>query len=130
MSGKKVFGIILLLIGTSALLGLLGIHIGGIVSMAVGVLLIVYGLKQWRADREIWGGILIIIGVLFLVGSLPMLISLVIGAALVYAGYKLFTNDSGSKSYGPHEPTSTPDAKPLDDPFDEEWEKVMKSAQS
>ena len=127
MSGKKVLGLILLLLGAATLFGLLGIHIGGITSMVVGVLLIGYGWKRWQDDHKGWGACLMVLGLLFFVGSVPTLISLGIGVALVYAGYRLLTNRSEPTTYDPDGPVSTPPLKPMADPFDEEWEKVMKS---
>lgn len=125
MTGKKVFGVILLLIGASALLGMLGIHIGGIISMAIGVILIGYGMKQWKAGKQVWATILLCIGILMLIGSLPMVFTLLLGAAFVYFGYKLITDDSGSGPEAPHTVPPHPHAG-LNDPFDEEWEKIMK----
>lgn len=127
MSGKKVLGLILLLLGASALLGLLGIHVGGIISLVVGALLLAYGWKNWQEDRKGWGACLIVLGLFFLLGSVPTLISLAIGVALVYAGYRLFTNNGDPTSFHSDDPLTTPPVKPVDDPFDEEWEKVMKS---
>ncbi|MDQ0340675.1 lia operon protein LiaI [Caldalkalibacillus uzonensis] len=127
MSGKKLLGLLLLLIGASALLGMLGIHVGGLISLAIGALLIAYGAKQWKAGSRIWGGIVLGFGLLILVGSLPVVLSLLLGVALIYAGYKLITNEPDSPSHTSPSSGYKPVDETLDDPFDEEWENIMKS---
>lgn len=127
MSGKKVFGLILLLVGASALLGLLGIHIGGIVALAIGVILVGYGFKQWKEGRPIWAAILLFLGIMVLLGSLPMVFTLLVGVLLVYFGYRLFTNEANSPPDAPHTVPPYPHGD-LDNPFDDEWEKIMKSS--
>lgn len=128
ISGKQLAGCILLIFGVAALLGMLGLNVGGLVSLIIGALLVYYGFKQWRKDNKAWGGFCLIIGAMFLLGSVPFVLSLLIGGLLVYFGYKwMRQDDAGSNDGGGAGPTRRTSGH-LDDPFDEEWERMMRSA--
>lgn len=130
MTGKQIGGLILLVIGGSVLLGMLGIHVGGLISLVLGVLLIVYGIKKWKENSHFWAGIVLILGTLFIIGSIPIVMSLLIGGLLVYWGWRFIqSNDGyhvGQKPTPSHSVAGSTMTKPISDPFDEEWERLMK----
>lgn len=129
MSGQNLFGLILLILGIVALLGVLGLSVGGLIPLVLGTLLVYYGWQKWNQEHKFSGAILLGLGILFLIGSIPMAISILVAAVLLYFGYQLLTGNEGSsdsyRSRNKHK-RSTND-KGLHDPFDEEWERVMKS---
>ncbi len=89
--GKVFGGILLILIGVSILLSLIGIHLGGIIGFAIGAWLLYWGYCNWK-EKGKWSFssiLLLILGGLILLGGLGGMMSLLIGAALVYGGYRL-----------------------------------------
>lgn len=133
MSGKQICGILLCIIGGTVLLGLIGVQIGGLFSLMIGGVLVYYGLKKWQEERRLVAGFLLIIGAIFLLSSIPIVLSIIVGGLLTYAGYRMVrsnasgSTDSGSYFAGKNKNISRP-GRSLGDPFDEEWEQLMKSS--
>ena len=130
MSGKKFFGLILLVFGIVALLGVLGFSVGGVIPLVLGLLLVCYGWKKRKQEHKLTGAVLLGLGILFLIGSIPMVVSMFVAAVLLYFGYHMLTGNehSGGSCRTRHESKSYTENNGLDDPFDEEWEQLMKSA--
>ncbi|SFG38500.1 hypothetical protein SAMN05660649_01511 [Desulfotomaculum arcticum] len=130
MSGKKFFGLILLVLGIVALLGVLGFSMGGLIPFVLGILLVYYGWKKRNQEHRFTGAVLLGLGILFLIGSIPMAVSMLVAAVLLYFGYQMLTGneDSGSSCKTRSESKRHTEDSGLDDPFDEEWERLMKSA--
>ncbi len=129
MSGKQIFGVILLVFGFSALLGLLGVHLGGLLSFVLGIFMVICGFRKWHEQSRVLGLSLLIFGGLLLLGSVPLLLSLFIGGILVYFGFQLIRHDRDS-SPSNDQSSGAVEKAPLHDPFDEEWERMMKSAKT
>ncbi|WP_100406552.1 hypothetical protein [Bacillus solitudinis] len=127
-SGKAVGGFILILIGISLIFSLIGVHLGGLIGIALGVGGLYWGFSIYR-ERGRWSFssiVLIVIGAMILFGGLGGIISLVIGAGLVYGGYRLI------KPRQEEELDLSDDtewAKPVStyDSIDEEFARLMKN---
>lgn len=132
MSGKQFFGFILLVLGIVALLGVLGFSVVGLIPLVLGILLVYYGWKKWNQEHRFTGAVLLGLGILFLIGSIPMAISVLVAAVLLYFGYQMLTGngDSGGSYRTRNESKRDTGDNGLDDPFDEEWERLMKSAKT
>ncbi|WP_347490249.1 hypothetical protein ABDB91_03465 [Desulfoscipio sp. XC116] len=130
MSAKKSFGLVLLVLGIVASLGVLGFSVGGLIPLVLGILLVYYGWKKRRREDRITGTVLLGLGILFLIGSIPMAVSMLVAAALLYFAYQMLTGseNSGGSCGTRNESKRYTEDNGLDDPFDEEWERLMKSA--
>ncbi|OLO36452.1 hypothetical protein BTR23_15415 [Alkalihalophilus pseudofirmus] len=130
-TGKTVFGIILLFIGANLFLKTLGIQIGGLLGLAISVLLIIYGYRKMKSDTgsNIFGMAILIFGLLLAIGHVHIFAGIFIAALIIYFGYRLFT---GEKNKNPFEKdreevavTSSDEMKSSTDAFDDEWNKFL-----
>ncbi|WP_088102658.1 LiaF transmembrane domain-containing protein [Halalkalibacter urbisdiaboli] len=90
-TGKAVGGFLLILIGASLVLSLLGIHLGGLLGVILGIALVYWGYNIYQ-ERGRWSFssvALIALGAIILFGGLGGIMSLLIGIGLVYGGYRL-----------------------------------------
>src|SRR5699024_7913528 len=123
--GKIIGGMLLLAIGASIFFGVFGIQIGGLISFAIAIALVVIGLKQLKEGHQVFGIIVLIVGAMMLIGSIPFLISLVIAGVCIYFGWKLL---KGHDNHDPDPaPTYTGDVidhqhVDVDSHFDAEWD--------
>lgn len=93
---KKLGGFLFILIGVTVLLGLIGIHLGSIVGLAIGSWLLYWGYSRSQ-EKERWtlsSIVLVAVGALIIFGGLGGVASLLFGILLVYAGYKLIKPES------------------------------------
>ncbi|MFC0473680.1 hypothetical protein ACFFHM_25010 [Halalkalibacter kiskunsagensis] len=124
--GKIVGGLLLILIGASVLLGMIGINLGGIIGLAIGGGLVYWGYAKWQEKGQCsFGSILLIaFGAIILLGGLGGIVSLLLGAFLVYGGYKLIQpKDKGLEVDLSKESATKHTAY---DTIDEEFEKLLK----
>ncbi|WP_085522533.1 LiaF transmembrane domain-containing protein [Tuberibacillus sp. Marseille-P3662] len=130
MTGKVVAGLILLTLGIITLFGMLGIHLGGIISLILGVVLTYYGWKHIQNQHPILGWIVLIIGLMLLVGSLPFMIAAVLSIGCIYLGWRLMKHpDNRDKpaAEGPEVDIHFDDHNDNGEHFDMEWNKIMKN---
>ncbi|GAE35685.1 hypothetical protein [Halalkalibacter akibai] len=91
ITGKVIGGILLMFIGANIVLGMLGIHIGGLLGLVIGGCLLYFGYSKYK-EKGKWsfGSILLgLLGAIILLGGMGGLVGLAIGALLVYGGYQL-----------------------------------------
>lgn len=125
-SVKTFGGVLLILLGASILLGMFGIHLGGIVSLAIGAWLIYWGYSKWqeKGEASFTSVALLIIGSIIVVGGLGGIVSFLIGAALVYGGYRLLKRNDDDELLDDDRFIEAP-LKTTYDLIDEEFEKLM-----
>ncbi|KAA6450610.1 protein liaI [Bacillus swezeyi] len=124
INGKSVIGFFLILFGISLFFG--GGHFGGLITGAIGAVLIYYGIKKWKEGRQFAAVILAIIGIMFLGGSLPFLIGIALAAAMVYFGWKMMKQDGKQEENIYYSENTEPSAASYDTGFDAEWEDFLK----
>ncbi|MED2941630.1 protein liaI [Bacillus swezeyi] len=124
INGKSVIGFFLILFGISLFFG--GGHFGGLITGAIGAVLIYYGIKKWKEGRQFAAVILTIIGIMFLGGSLPFLIGIALAAAMVYFGWKMMKQDGKQGESIYYSEKNEPSAASYDTGFDAEWEDFLK----
>ncbi|MFC7395416.1 LiaF transmembrane domain-containing protein [Scopulibacillus cellulosilyticus] len=127
---KSLVGIILLLIGAVAFLGMLGIHIGGLIPFALSVILIYYGGKKLKTSstggQKAIGVTALIIGILMFVGLLPLLVTLAISAVLIYFGWKLIKDTKEPAPTLSGETVNNYKNVKFESSFDTEWKDFLK----
>lgn len=129
-SAKMFGGVLLILIGASLLLSMIGIHLGGLIGLAIGAWLLYWGYSKWQ-QKGGWSFLnifLLTIGSLFMIGSLGGVISLLIGIALMYGGYKLLKSKQVFKD--DEIVVERRSTKSTYDTIDEEFVKLMKEKQT
>ncbi|MFC0561797.1 hypothetical protein [Halalkalibacter alkalisediminis] len=90
-TGKVIGGILLVFIGASILLGMLGINLGGLFGLVIGGCFIYWGysISRDKGKWSIMSILLVALGTVIFLGGIGGVVSLVIGAFLVYGGYKM-----------------------------------------
>ncbi|MDE5414986.1 LiaF transmembrane domain-containing protein [Alkalihalobacterium chitinilyticum] len=129
-TGKAIVGIILLFIGANLFLQTLGIQIGGLIGLAISVLLIIYGYRKMKSDHgsNLLGMAILIFGLLLAIGHLHIFTGIFIAAMIIYFGYRLVTGEKTKRVVDQDEEVaaSTSDASQTSkDAFDEEWNKFL-----
>ena len=126
---KTVVGIVLLIIGGNLFLNMLGIHLGNVIGLVIGVLLVFYGYQKWKGEdgngSKLIGLITLLFGTLLLLGSTKMLGGIIVAAIIIYFGYRMLISSTNS-NVGVHmEKDMVQDN--WTDSFDEEWQRIMKN---
>ncbi|HEU5138665.1 MAG TPA: protein liaI [Bacillales bacterium] len=130
ITGKFIGGIALVLLGGWLLLGMFGVHLGGLIALLFGIVLICFGVKKLKQDHKVLGVISLIFGFMFLGGSLPFLISLALAAVCIYFGWKLIKqerhqSEPAAAYSGDTEFMDYRNVK-VEDSFDREWEDFLR----
>ncbi|WP_216829397.1 LiaF transmembrane domain-containing protein [Alkalihalobacterium elongatum] len=129
-TGKAILGIVLLFIGANLFLQTLGIQIGGLIGLAISILLIIYGYQKLKSDEgsNLLGMAILIFGLLLAIGHLHIFVGVFIATMIIYFGYRLVTGEK-SKSLVDQEQevaATTSDAtNKSKDAFDDEWNKFL-----
>ncbi|MGO4887328.1 LiaF transmembrane domain-containing protein [Anaerobacillus sp. MEB173] len=127
-SAKTVFGMILLLIGVSIVLQLIGISIGYLLRMIIPILLIIYGYKKWNLAetkfQKFFGMIVLLFGVLLLLGAAHLFIGLIVAGLIMYFGYSIMKGKQDD-SVVKNDPIEVKGQRESKDLFDEEWDRFM-----
>ncbi|MFK3938586.1 LiaF transmembrane domain-containing protein [Alkalihalobacillus sp. NPDC078783] len=114
-------GIVLMTIGVIILLGLIGVHLGGLIPLALGLALMYWGFKKYQRVGGLSAGsiVLFIIGGLFALSGVGALIPFFIASLLLYFGYRSIKSDDDSDdtSYSPYQMKDVKRKKTLDEEF-------------
>lgn len=88
-------GIVLITIGVIILLGLIGVHLGGLVPLALGLALLYWGFKKYQRVGGLSVGsiFLFIIGGMFALSGVGALIPFFIASLLLFFGYRYLKSD-------------------------------------
>ncbi|HET7578228.1 MAG TPA: protein liaI [Bacillales bacterium] len=126
-TGKTIIGILLVAFGLCAFFGMFGIHLGGLIGLAIGIALACFGIKKLKEGRKGAGIIALIIGLMFLGASLPFLIGLAFAVACIYFGWKMIKKDDhhSEPAYSGNANTAYKEVE-LTNNFDEEWKDFMR----
>ncbi|MEB1808004.1 MAG: hypothetical protein LPK26_12060 [Bacillaceae bacterium] len=129
-TGRAIVGIILLFIGANLFLQTLGIQIGGLIGLAISVLLIIYGYRKMKSDHgsNLLGMAILIFGLLLAIGHLHIFAGIFIAAMIIYFGYRLVTGEKTKRVVDQDEEVaaSTSEAPQTSkDAFDDEWNKFL-----
>lgn len=132
-SGKSIVGIALLIFGGLVFLGMFGIHLGGIIAFLIALGLVYYGVKKLKTSatggQKAIGIIALVIGIMMFVGSLPLLITLLFSAMLIYFGWKMIKKDRGDMEPEPaysSEAGHIREKVEVENNFDSEWKDFLK----
>ncbi|MDQ0205323.1 LiaF transmembrane domain-containing protein [Alkalicoccobacillus murimartini] len=114
-------GIVLIIIGSFILLGMIGVHLGGLVPFALGLGLIYWGYKKYQQKGGLSAGsmILFIFGGLITLSGVGALIPFFIGCLLLFFGYQYMKGDQDDTDSDLHVTpnTVTPKRRSLDEEF-------------
>lgn len=91
MEGKKVLGIVLAVVGGIFVLNFFGIHLGNLIGLLFGVIMVGLGIVGWSNNKKWLGGIIAVIGGFIVLGNMGGIIKLAIVIALIVFGISLFT---------------------------------------
>lgn len=122
----KVFGgLVLIILGASFFLGMIGIHIGGFISLAIGAWLMYWGYSIWqeKGGASFSSVFLLTVGGIIAIGGLGGLFSLLLGIALIYGGYRLLKKNEND--YDLHVDDIEEKSTSTYDFIDAEFEKLM-----
>ncbi len=93
MNGKSALGVLLVIVGSIAVLNFVGVHFGAIFGFLLPFILIGLGIVGWTNNKKWIGGILIAIGGMIIFGKLGGIILLLLAIGLIVAGVSLFKKD-------------------------------------
>jgi predicted membrane protein len=93
MNGKSALGVLLVIVGSIAVLNFIGINFGAILGFLLPFILIGLGIVGWMNSKKWIGGILIVIGSMMLLGKLGGIIMLALAIGLIVVGVGLFKKD-------------------------------------
>ncbi|MFV8826893.1 LiaF transmembrane domain-containing protein [Alkalihalobacterium sp. APHAB7] len=129
-TGKAIVGIILLFIGANLFLQTLGIQLGGLIGLAISVLLVIYGYRKMKSDHgsNLLGMAILIFGLLLAIGHLHIFAGIFIAAIIIYFGYRLVTGEKTKRLVDQDQEVAaaTSDAtQKSKDAFDDEWNKFL-----
>ncbi|MFS8579014.1 MAG: hypothetical protein LOD88_03180 [Novibacillus thermophilus] len=92
-SGSYTLGIVLVIVGGLMLLGQLGINVGWIIALVIAGYLVYKGWGLYKhaesSGKRGLGICLIVVGLLWMTGLLPIIIGLVVAAVVMYFGWNL-----------------------------------------
>ncbi|MDV2686285.1 hypothetical protein RYX56_18105 [Alkalihalophilus lindianensis] len=118
---KALGGILLLFIGLSMLLSMIGIHLGGVIGLVLGAWLMYLGYSKWQeVGWSLSSIVLLALGAVLLFGGMGGVVSLAIGILLVYGGYQLLMPANGGDEEDFAEESSSPYGS-----LDEEFNRLM-----
>ncbi|KXZ17636.1 protein liaI [Bacillus nakamurai] len=119
---KTAGGFLLIVFGLSVFFG--GGHFAFIIPLAIGGLLLYWGIKRFSKGSAVTGMIAGLIGAMILVASLPFIVAIGLAGAMVYFGWKMMKQGSSSADARSYEPeTASPGYQSN---FDSEWEEFLK----
>ncbi|ANB84999.1 protein liaI [Bacillus velezensis] len=122
INGKTAGGFLLIVFGLSVFFG--GGHFAFIIPLAIGGLMLYWGIKRFSKGRAVSGIIAGVIGAMILVGSLPFIVAIGLAGAMVYFGWKMMKQGSSDTASRQYEPEA---ASPgYQSGFDSEWEEFLK----
>jgi len=98
MNGKNALGVLLVIVGSIAVLNFIGIKFGAIINLLLPFILIGLGILGWANNKKWIGGILIVIGSIMVLGKLGGLIMLALAIGLIVVGIGMFKS-SNRRSY-------------------------------
>jgi lia operon protein LiaI len=120
-TSKALGGILLLFIGLSMLLSMIGIHLGGLIGLVLGAWLMYVGYSKWQeVGWSVSSIALFALGAVLLFGGMGGVVSLAIGVLLVYGGYQLLMPANGVDEEDFAEESSSPYGS-----LDEEFNRLM-----
>ncbi|MGO4543660.1 hypothetical protein AB4Z29_02500 [Paenibacillus sp. 2TAB23] len=96
MNGKSALGVLLIIVGSIAVLNFVGVHFGAILGFLLPFILVGFGVVGWMNNKKWIGGILIAIGGMMLLGKLGGVIVLLLAIGLIVGGVSLFKKDKRS----------------------------------
>jgi predicted membrane protein len=134
MSARKLGGLLLLILGVGGILSVMGVQLGGLIRLVLGTAILYYAVQKWQEERYFLGGFTALLGAVFILGSMHVVVGLLVGAAFIYFGWKLFRSKNCNRGNADRDDltddSSASDlySTKLSDPFDEEWEKQMKTS--
>lgn len=123
---KQFGGILLILIGASVLLSMIGIHLGGLIGLVIGAWLMYWGYTKYNEEGR-WSFsslFLLIIGTLIALGGLGGVFSMIVGIFLVYGGYRLMKPKVDTEEFMEEE---SPIKRTQYDVIDDEINKLLKN---
>ena len=118
-------GVVLMIIGAVMLLGMIGVHLGGLVPFAIGLGLLYWGYKKYQFKGGLSAGslTLFIIGGIITLSGVGALIPFFIASLLLFFGYRYLKDDEEYMD-GDFEPSSNP-IKTKERSLDDEFAKIM-----
>lgn len=119
LTSKAVIGGVIILAGVSVLLNLIGIHIGSLIGMLFAGLMIVIGIRKIQQGKKIFGGGVLLFGLLFLLGAAHLFFQILFAFIILMVGFKLLTRnkEKGNPKHSQFHVKT--------DSFDEEWKQMM-----
>lgn len=121
VTGKTMIGLVFVVVGATVMLNIFGIHLGGLVKLAVALCLVIYGIKKIANGQKWFGSAVLAFGLLLIVGIPGLIFQALFALMIVYFGFRLLT---GGKREAVHEGGVL---RPrIDDDFDREWQRFMK----
>lgn len=99
MNGKNALGVLLVIVGSLAVMNFFGIHFGRIIGLLFPFILIGFGVLGWMNNKKLIGGILIAIGAIVLLGKLGGLLMLLLAIGLIVGGISMFKSNNNRKTY-------------------------------
>ncbi|TSB45783.1 hypothetical protein [Alkalicoccobacillus porphyridii] len=118
-------GVVLMIIGAVMLLGMIGVHLGGLVPFAIGLGLLYWGYKKYQTKGGLSAGslTLFILGGIMTLSGVGALIPFFIASLLLFFGYRYLKDDEEHMD-GNYD--STPNSvKSKERSLDEEFAKIM-----
>ncbi|WP_138752850.1 LiaF transmembrane domain-containing protein [Paenibacillus sinopodophylli] len=96
MNGKNALGILLVIVGSIAVLNFVGVHFGAIFGFLLPFILIGFGIVGWTNNKKWIGGILAAIGGLMLLSKFGGFLVLLLAIGLIIGGVSLFKKNKRS----------------------------------
>ncbi|TPE68747.1 LiaF transmembrane domain-containing protein [Halalkalibacterium halodurans] len=127
-AGKWIFGILLVIIGANMILGMFNIHLGGIIGLVLGALLLYWGYQQWQARGKLsFGSVLLLaFGSILVMGGLGGVIGLAVAILFIYFGYRLLKKSDNDEEQPMDVALEKRPTSRAYDSIDEEFNKMMK----
>lgn len=90
MNGKSAIGILLVVVGSLAVLNFIGVNFGSFIGFLLPFILIGFGILGWMNGKQWIGGIMLVIGSIMLLAKLGGFIMLALAIGLIIAGVMMF----------------------------------------
>ncbi|MBA4494146.1 hypothetical protein ACFO25_10635 [Paenactinomyces guangxiensis] len=131
-NGKKLAGVLLLIVGAGIFLG----DFGGVIAFLIVAGLTYYGVKKLKASKtqgqKVFAVIVLGIAALMLLHLLPLMLGILIGGACLYYGWKLFKKDGDSEGWAMESGPAGDGAMTVNSPakvdtsFEADWQEFLK----